>query len=198
MPEEPPDDIMDAAYRALCDHGYADVTMQAIADEADRSTAALHYHYDTKHDLLVAFLDHLYDRFADRLDAADEGDPVERLLGVVDAVATPPDDADRRFATAVLEIKAQAPYDDDFRDRLAEFDRLLHDRLRDAIADGVDARVLDPGVDPDDAAGFVVTTLNGARVRSVAVGHDRADTRRRLHDYVESQLVADANAEGRE
>ncbi|MEF8974259.1 MAG: helix-turn-helix domain-containing protein, partial [Haloarcula sp.] len=41
------DDIMDATYRALCTHGYADLTMQDIADESDKSKAALHYHYDS-------------------------------------------------------------------------------------------------------------------------------------------------------
>jgi AcrR family transcriptional regulator len=29
--------IMSATYRALCAHGYADLTMQDIADETDKS-----------------------------------------------------------------------------------------------------------------------------------------------------------------
>ena len=36
------DEIMQGVYRALCAHGYADLTMQDIADECDCSTSLLH------------------------------------------------------------------------------------------------------------------------------------------------------------
>ncbi|HET7323460.1 MAG TPA: helix-turn-helix domain-containing protein, partial [Halococcus sp.] len=61
------DELMHATYRALCKHGYANLTMQDIADESTKSKAALHYHYDTKQDLLLAFLSFLYERFEERL-----------------------------------------------------------------------------------------------------------------------------------
>jgi len=57
---------MEATYRALCAHGYADLTTQDIADESETSKASLHYHYDTKEELLLSFLDYLYDRFVER------------------------------------------------------------------------------------------------------------------------------------
>ena len=38
-----PEEVMEATCRALCEHGYADLTMQDVADESDKSTAALHY-----------------------------------------------------------------------------------------------------------------------------------------------------------
>ena len=41
-----PEGVTEATCRALCEHGYADLTMQDIADESNKSTAALHYHYD--------------------------------------------------------------------------------------------------------------------------------------------------------
>ena len=48
MPDEPREQVIRATYRALCAHGYANLTMRDIADETDLSKAALHYHYDTK------------------------------------------------------------------------------------------------------------------------------------------------------
>ncbi|PSQ42055.1 TetR family transcriptional regulator, partial [Halobacteriales archaeon QS_9_68_42] len=56
MPEETRERITNATYRALCDHGYAALTMQDIADECDCSKSLLHYHFDTKEDLLVELL----------------------------------------------------------------------------------------------------------------------------------------------
>ena len=75
---------MAATYRALCAHGYADLTMQEIANEAGVSKAALHYHYDTKRALILSFLDMLSSDFEARLDDA---------LGGVDAPADEGDDA---------------------------------------------------------------------------------------------------------
>ena len=62
MPEATRGRIVDATYRALCANGYAALTMQDIADECDRSTSLLHYHFDTKEDLLVELLAHLLER----------------------------------------------------------------------------------------------------------------------------------------
>ena len=59
------EEIMQATYRALSEHGYANLTIKRIAAEYGKSTAAIHYHYDTKDDLLAAFLDFLLDRFTD-------------------------------------------------------------------------------------------------------------------------------------
>jgi len=60
---DPNEEIMRATYRALQEHGYADLTIKRIAEEYGKSTAAIHYHYDTKDDLLAAFLDYILDQF---------------------------------------------------------------------------------------------------------------------------------------
>ncbi|WP_101294239.1 TetR/AcrR family transcriptional regulator [Halegenticoccus soli] len=192
MSEDTTEEIMGATYCALCKHGYAALTMQNIADESGLSKAALHYHYDSKRDLLLAFLDYLLDRFRERIDAADADDPAERLAAFVDVVFTPRrEDTHREFKTAVLEIKAQAPYDDGFRERLAEFDRLMHDRVRSIVADGIERGVFRGDADPDDVASFVITVMNGANARYVAVGAPVGDARRTLMAYLETQLFAD-------
>ncbi|PSP70021.1 TetR/AcrR family transcriptional regulator, partial [Halobacteriales archaeon QH_9_66_26] len=66
--------IMDATYRALCEHGYADLTIQTIADEFDKSKSLLYYHYDTKDEILIGLLDYLLGQFTIRvaIDPPDE------------------------------------------------------------------------------------------------------------------------------
>jgi len=192
MSDDVSEEIMTATYRALCAHGYAELTMQDIADETDKSKAALHYHYDSKHDLLVAFLDFLYDEFTDRVSDPAGGTPAARLEAFVDTVLSPPsDDVDERvaFRTALLELKAQAPYNDDIRERLEAFDRFLFEHVREHVAAGIEAGEF-RSVDPDDTARFIVTALDGAHTKQVAVGQDIDCTRRMLHAYVETHLVA--------
>jgi AcrR family transcriptional regulator len=184
--------IMRATYRALCAHGYAGLTMQDIADETDKSKAALHYHYDSKRDLLHAFLDFLYDEFTARVSEPAGETPAERLEALVDGVLQPPEqDADDRvaFRTALLELKAQGPYDEGVRERLERFDEFLREEVRSLIARGIDDGTF-RAVDPDDTAQFIVTALDGASTKQVAVGQDIGCARRMLHAYVETHLVA--------
>jgi AcrR family transcriptional regulator len=193
MTDEPSDPIMEATYRALCSHGYASLTMQDIADETDLSTAALHYHYDSKHDLLVSFLDYLYGEFTDRVRDPPGDDPAERLERFIDAVLSPPEpDEDERvaFRTALLELKAQAPYDEDIRERLERVDRFLVDQARTLVAAGIEDGSFRP-VDPDDTARFLVTALDGAATERVSTGQDTDCTRRMIHSYVETHLVGE-------
>lgn len=189
---------MEATYCALCRRGYADLRMQDIADESGRSTAALHYHFDTKRDLLVAFLDYLLDRLRARLDAAAVDDPVERIHAFLDVMFSPPGgdpgDADEEFRTAILEIRAQAPYDEAYRERLAAFDRYNRSVLREAFAEGVEAGAFDPSVDPDDAATFVVNAVRGAHTSQASLGQSPGAVERVLRAYVED-LRADTGGE---
>jgi AcrR family transcriptional regulator len=191
MSDETVEAIMEATYRALCDHGYASLTMQDIADETDLSTAALHYHFDGKHDLLLSFLDYLYADFTERMGDPDGATATERLRALVDDVLAPPYDEDERvaFGTAMLELKAQAPYDDAIRKHMARFDRYLHEQVRALVAEGIEAGDF-RAVDPDDTARFLVTALDGAATKRVSVGQDTGCTRRMLHSYVETHLVA--------
>jgi AcrR family transcriptional regulator len=190
-PSTPTDDIMCATYRALCRHGYANLTMQDIADEWSKSKAALHYHYDTKRGLLLAFLDHLFDAYTDRVADPGEGLPQERLHALVDAALDPPRaDATRELRTALFEVKAQAPHDDAFRERLERFDAYLRAEIREVVADGVDAGAF-ADVDPERTATLLVTLVNGAHSRRVALGDD-ADVPDAIRSHIDERLVSEA------
>jgi AcrR family transcriptional regulator len=175
--------IMEATYRALCEHGYADLTMQDIADEWGKSTAALHYHYDTKHDLLVAFLEYLLADFERRLADAvtSTDDPVDRLRALVDtAIAGPERESVDEFRTAVLEMRAQTPYDPAFRERVAAFDDRLRTEVRRAVVEAGLAG------DPDAVADLTVAAIDGAHDRHVTIGVDTAGVERALRSYIDS------------
>ena len=209
--------IMDATYRALCSHGYADLTMAAIADEFDKSKAAIHYHYDTKDDLLAAFLEHLLDRFLDRLrfDAADPDDPDDpdaRLEAIVDALLFGldehegtggkrehghTDESDRELHTALLEIRAQAPHRAVFREQFTANHTLVEDLLAETIADGIEQGVFRE-TNPHRTARLVLATMLGGRVYDLTL-EDRdvaADVRRALDEVVLKPLRTPDETEG--
>lgn len=184
--DETADEIMAATYRALCEHGYAGLTMRRIADNSSKSKAALHYHYDTKEELLQAFLEHLADRFEAEL-VPDSGDPEERIRSAVEAIFEPAEDDHGKYAIALLEIKAQAPYNDAYRERLRTLDSRIQRTVATAVRDGVDRGVFSEA-DPQQIARFVATAINGAHAREVALDEDPAETRALVESYLENEL----------
>jgi len=186
-----PEAIMEATYRALCRRGFADLTMQDIADESDKSKASLHYHYDTKEDLLFAFLDHLYDSFTEEFAATDGDDAVDRLVTFVDELLCESDiEGSREFQTALLEIKAQGPYVEAYRTELKRVDAFIRQRVEAIVTDGIEAGTVRADVDPHDTAAFVATLVDGVNTRRVALGETDGSARNTFLAYVRENLVA--------
>jgi AcrR family transcriptional regulator len=194
--------LMRATYRALCEHGYADLTMADIAAAADRSTSLLHYHYDTKEGLLVAFLDYLFDEFGDAMEVSDTGDPVERLTMLVDRLLYgPPTDegpfadgppAGDGFHTAMLELRAQAPYVPAYREAITGHDDYLHALTVEILEDGMDAGVFHER-NPDVVAATLLAAVRGDRVRSLVLGDDTTTdaVREGIEEFVLADLLVD-------
>jgi AcrR family transcriptional regulator len=186
MATETTDAIIRATGRSLCEHGYADLTMQRIAEESAVTTAAIHYHFDTKEELLNAFLDDLIDRFEEKL-ACESTDPREQLDTLFDAVFSPTEPTSDEFPVALMELKAQAPYHETYRERFRELDETVRAVVEDAVAAGIEAGQFD-AADPGEVARFVRTAINGGHVRMVALGEDPAETRAVVERYLEVQL----------
>ena len=169
-------EIMDGVYSALRAHGYADLTMQDIADECSKSKSLLHYHYDTKEDLLVAFLDYVVSDSEERIAARADEPPVERLVEFVGWFVFAPDEAEREaFHIALLELRTQGPFNERIREQLARSDRLLRGTVADILADGIEAGVF-RDVDVEETAALLVATLDGARTRQITLaGAERDD-----------------------
>ena len=196
MDDDPTTDILEATHRALCQHGYANLTLHDIAAESDKSKATIHYHFGTKEALFSAFLDYLYDQHTDQIDAASGETPLEHLHSLLDTLLWSPTDSPRQaFQTAILEIKAQAPYNDSIQEQLIEFDAYLSDRLQTIIEAGIQTREFNDEVDPSTAANFLTTTIKGAHTRQIAVNHPPEHLVDPMTNYIQTHLLADNRAE---
>jgi len=179
---------MRATYRALCEHGYADLTMRDIAGEFEKSRSLVHYHYDTKDDLMLAFLDRLIGWLPDRLEESDTEDPVERLGEFLDRFVVPADDDRRRgFALALFELRMRAVRDGEFRRKLDRHYARNRRALADIVAEGVETGAFRE-VDPEATAEWLYATIEGARMYQVVLGGEGATER--VVEGVTEQLVA--------
>ncbi|TKX75872.1 TetR/AcrR family transcriptional regulator [Halorubrum sp. GN11_10-6_MGM] len=181
-------EIMDGVYSALRAHGYADLTMQDIADECSKSKSLLHYHYDTKEGLLVAFMEYIVSDSEERIAARADDPPVERLVQFIGWFVFAPDETDlEAFHIALQELRTQGPFNERIREQLARSDRLLRGTVADILADGIEAGVFRE-VDVEETAAMIVATLDGARTRQITL----ADSVRDDGDDGYTRTVAEA------
>lgn len=186
--------IMEATYRALAERGYADLTMSDIATESGTSTGLLHYHYDTKEELLVAFLDDAVDRLeADLEDMAAAG-PVEGLYRVLSLFVLGDDDPEREaFHGSLLELRAQAPHNARYRARFQRADRAIRTTIVQILESGVESGVFENG-DHILLAQLLLAAMDGGRSRGLATGTSvyARRVREAIFEYVLSELLTDA------
>ena len=194
-PTDAREDIMRATYHVLCERGYAGLTMRAIAEEAGTSKSLIHYHFDTKEELLLAFLE----RFLDRLDRfleeieSETDDHEARLLAFVERFVVQPEDADRQaFWRALLELRLQAAHQEAFREQLAANNEAIREALATIIAEGVEDGTF-RAVDPEQTAGLVLDALEGARTRQATLDSEDAPiaAREAVCEHVVEGLVQD-------
>ncbi|WP_435073317.1 TetR/AcrR family transcriptional regulator [Halorubrum sp. HHNYT27] len=194
--------ILGAAFRALCEHGYADLTISRIGEEFDKSPSLVYHHYEGKDELLVDLLGYLLDGFEASLSAGEfDMAPRERLDAYIAATTAPEsvDDEyapDAEFLSVIVELRAQAASDDAYRDHFERSDRVfeafLERTVREAAADaGADADELPTDrLAPAEVASTLQTLATGGMLRWATTG-DRGwadDTRRGARRYVEAML----------
>ena len=110
-PDSTREEILAAAYRALCAHGYADLTVDRIGDEFEKSVSLIYHHYDGKYDLLLACLEFMLEDYRADTDAGPPADPRGALECLCDWLLfadSPPED--RQFVRALVELRGQAPH----------------------------------------------------------------------------------------
>jgi AcrR family transcriptional regulator len=182
--------IMEATFEALSKHGYADLTIQTIADEFEKSKSLLYYHYETKDDLLGDFLEFLLEEFEAEVDANEGADPEDRLWTVIELLLPSGIDENeeaRAYRSAIFELRMRAPYDERYADRFGATDERMIGTIESILADGVEEGVFD--VDPEADAELLLDTVFGATLRAVTVGTDGREALEPVEALVERFLA---------
>jgi len=192
-PEETTEEaIMRATYRALSKHGYPALSISKIDEEFEKSKALLYHHYEDKEDLLEHFLKYLLDQLDQDLASIETSDPVEDLRAILDRLLPPDIDEEQMgFQRALLEIRSQAPHNDDFDRQIRRSDELVLSELTSVIERGIESGQFQD-IDADDTAEFLYTTAYGVIERGTSL-EDRAIMsrgRRYIDEYIESSVLS--------
>ncbi|TKX70207.1 TetR/AcrR family transcriptional regulator [Halorubrum sp. SP9] len=174
--------ILGAAFRALCEHGYADVTIQRIGDEFDKSPSLVYHHYDGKDDLLIDLMGYLLDEFEASIA---DGAAAERSENGAERSENGAERSEEGGA-AESEVPEVAPEE--------AFDRSAREQLDGYLTAAVDPASLDDPYAPDERFVTVMTELRSQAASDEAYRDhfDRSD--RVFGEYLE-RLVREAAAE---
>ncbi len=109
--EQRREEIIDALLSVMSRKGYEQASIALIARQAGLTAGLLHYHFETKQEILIALLERLVarrdQRLAARLSFAGD-DPRAKLAAFIDAHVALGDDADPRAVAAWVVVGAEA------------------------------------------------------------------------------------------
>jgi AcrR family transcriptional regulator len=182
-PEPPADtheELMEAGYEALVEHGYAELSMRKIAAHSEKSHSLLQHYYGTKEGVVLAVLEYLIDGYLADVETAQVENPVEQLRTDVErSLFGPADEASERFwafQTALFELRLEARENAAIREQFARGEGRVTDRFADSVRTGIEAGAF-RGVDPERVALVLRDIVDTARLRRVVMDERAAPER---------------------
>lgn len=179
--------ILAAAFDALQRHGYSELTIEAIGDEFDKSQSLIYHHYDSKDEMLLDLLGLIIEYFEEPVPEVRPSDPRERIETFVET-AVGLRQMDRTAIGTLVELRAQATHDEDYRENFVRSDEVIQEALAEDIRDGMESGVFQE-VEPERMATWLYTVSVGATFRSVTSNDTWVETNEEVvREHLERQL----------
>ena len=156
------EEIMNSTYIALCKHGYADLTIEKIAEESEKGKSNIYYHFDDKKALILDFLDFMKDNLEQEFESLNSSSPEENFDELLDMMLGVEDEEMWDFHRALMEIQGRAQYDEDFEQKFRELDEIVLEKFTETLREMNIER-------PEDQAELIVSTVQGALTRKLTL-----------------------------
>lgn len=170
--------IMEATFRALSKHGYADLRMRNIGAEFEMTRPVIHYHYNSKHELISSFLEYVIAQYKN--DVVEETDDHwERLGSRIDQCMFGPDiDGFDHWERMKVyhELFSQAQHNDTHRELFNEHYEGMVVGLANVIDEGIEDGTFAP-VDAMEFSQLLTDVIHSARARRISLGQKNAPER---------------------
>ncbi|MFC6975538.1 TetR/AcrR family transcriptional regulator [Halomicroarcula sp. GCM10025709] len=161
VPADAKAEVAQAVRAALAEHGYARLTTAKIAAEYPKSEAGLYYHFDSKDEMIAAFLEYAAGELADELADIGTDDPETRLRAACEYLFLSPGEEGAGVHVAVMELLSHAPHNETLREPLLTLESATLETLTAIVRDGVEQGVF-RSVDPEATAAFLLAAADGS------------------------------------
>jgi AcrR family transcriptional regulator len=169
-PEDTRKKIIDAAFKEIYKHGYQGMRIDQVLKNTDLKKGALYYHFSSKQELGYAVLDE---------DIAKKGaemwiEPLNNFADPLDGIYTlfiQNESASKSVWGDEVFIlgcpvnnlaQEMSPIDEGFRERIVGMFKLWKGALSDALKKGQQKGIVDPSINTEDSAMFILTIIEGA------------------------------------
>lgn len=193
FPAEPADtriQILAATYETLLETGYADLTIERIGDHFPKSTSLVYHHYEGKDELLLDFLSYLIETVEADVAIDRDADARTQLEELLDRVLGTTDDETAAFHRAIVEMRAQATTDPDYRRQFADHDQFFRDTIAAIVDRGIEEGTF-CDVDPAAVATTLQALITGTLVQRTTGDVDPSAVRTEVAAYVEGRLLCE-------
>ena len=190
------EEIMEATFRAINEHGYKDLRMRDIGEEMELTRQVIHYHYDGKYDLLSSFLEYVIEQYEGSVDVDGDADPRTEFDARIDQCLFGPEFHEFSHWDRMKvyhELFAHARNDEQHREIFNDHYDRIRESIVEVIEDGIEQGVF-RDVDAERMGQLVTDVIHAARGRRIALGHEDAaeEARDAIDEFVLESLYADA------
>jgi AcrR family transcriptional regulator len=160
--------VIDAAVATLATRGFAQTSVQDIADTAKLSKGAVHYHFESKNDLIQCVLSQCCEVLSARARAAWEapGTAMDRVRRAVEQMWIVRKERTPEFKV-ISDLMAQAVHDESLRAQVARMFQRNREELVEAGLHGLSALGVKPRVSEAVVPRLLLAALDGLALHAV-------------------------------
>jgi AcrR family transcriptional regulator len=171
-PETSKEEILHATYLAFAEHGYAELSIQQIADQASVSKSTIYHHFEDKEELLMVFAERLLEWYLEELLFDPAGDPIENLERSLDLVFLDEtaegfgldDIRPAGFECVYMGLRMEATRNPEIRDYFDAVDSMGREHLETLVERGIENGTVRPDVDAEQVAAALCAIAEGGLV----------------------------------
>ena len=195
--------IREAAFRALAEHGYTDLTLTDIGDELGQNPSLIYHYFGSKDELLLSMLDVFVELFVGERIGKPIDDPeadlrtfVSQLLHpdprqIEQVLESPSIDIETAMSRVFVELWAHATWDDEFRTETTAIEARVHETVAQILRVGVERGTF-AAVDPELTADHIFFLVKqGIHTRTTTDSETATDRVERITNGIIDDIVQD-------
>jgi AcrR family transcriptional regulator len=167
-PERTRERLLQAGYREVYRSGFQSASIDSILAATNVTKGALYYHFESKEALGYAIVDEVVaklprDRWLLPLQQSKDKDPIDALIGVVQAIPTRPRDI-KGGCPLVNLAQEMSPLDEQFRKRLQTIFHAWQEGIASVLRRGQSQGTVRRDLVPEETASFLIALVEGHEV----------------------------------
>ena len=167
-PEGTRQSLLQAAFHEVYRYGFQSAGIDAILAATHVTKGALYHHFESKEALGHAIIEEIIaeitrDRWLRPLEESKDKNPIDALIGIVQAIPARPKDV-KRGCPLVNLTQEMSLLDEQFRKRLQKIFRAWQEGISTALREGQSSGTVRGDLVPEETASFLIAMVEGYEV----------------------------------